>query len=40
MEEALPHLKRWAPPAMLERWIENLVAPMREWRRLCAHSDR
>jgi hypothetical protein len=39
MEEALPHLKRWVPPAMLERWIENLVAPMRESQRLYAHSD-
>ena len=40
MEEALPHLKRWAPPASLERWIERSVAPLRECRRACAHSDR
>jgi ribonuclease HI len=40
MEEALPHLKRWMPPARLQRWIEGYVAPLHEWRRLFAHSDR
>ena len=40
MEEALPHLRRWMPPAMLERWIKDCVAPLRECRRLHAHSDR
>ena len=39
MEEALPHLKRWVPPAMLEAWVEDSVARLREMRRLCAHSD-
>jgi hypothetical protein len=39
MEEALPHLKRWMPPVMLDQMIESCVAPMQEWRRLNAHSD-
>ena len=40
MEEALPHLKRWLPPAALDQLFEDSVAPLRELRRLCAHSDR
>jgi hypothetical protein len=40
MEEALPHLKRWMPPAHLEQLVERFVAPMRQMRRLHAHSDR
>ena len=40
MEEALPHLRRWVPLAMMEQWIEHYVGPLREWRRLHAHSDR
>ena len=40
MEEALPHLKRWMPPATLERLIERTVTPMQEVRRLHAQSDR
>jgi hypothetical protein len=40
MEEALPHLKRWVPPASLDQMIESNVAPLQEWRRLHAHSDR
>jgi hypothetical protein len=40
LEEALPHLKRWVPPATLDKMKENCVAPLREWRRAHAHSDR
>jgi hypothetical protein len=40
MEEALPHLKRWMPPATLDQMTETAVTPMRECRRLYAHSDR
>jgi hypothetical protein len=40
MEEALPHLKRWMPPATLELMIESAVAPLRELRRQYSHSDR
>jgi hypothetical protein len=40
MEEALPHLKRWMPPAALEAWVEDHIAPMRGWRRLYSHSNR
>ena len=40
MEEALPHLQRWAPQVQLERWMEDCMAPFRVRRRRLAHSDR
>jgi hypothetical protein len=40
IEEAVPHLKRWMPPARLEQIIEGCMAPMQRLRRRFAHSDR
>jgi hypothetical protein len=40
MEEALPHLQRWMPPATLQQAIQGCLAPMRELRRLYARTDR
>jgi hypothetical protein len=40
MEEALPRLKRWMPPAMMDHIIGGTVTRMQEWQREYAHSDR
>jgi hypothetical protein len=40
MEEALPHLKRWVPPALLEQWVEYYVGPLREDRYHYSLSNR
>jgi hypothetical protein len=39
MEEALPHLKRWVPPLLLEPMYEGWVSPRRELR-LDSQPDR
>ena len=40
MEEALPHLERWVPPALLEQWVEYYVGPLREDRYHYSLSNR